>query len=68
MSLAKVVQVVASSDKSFDDAVKQGLANVTKTVRGVHGVKVHEWSGKVENNQIVSYKVVMDVAFQVESS
>lgn len=68
MSLAKVVQVVASSDKSFDDAVKQGLANVTKTVRGVHGIKIHEWTASVENNQIVGYKVVMDVAFRVESS
>ena len=68
MSLAKVVQVVASSDKNFDDAVKQGLADVTKTVRGVHGVKVHEWSATVENDQIVSYKVVMDVAFRVEST
>lgn len=68
MSIAKVVQVVPSSNTSFDDAVQQGLAGLTKTVRGVRGIKIQDWTAKVEDDKIVGYKVTMDVAFHVEES
>jgi len=66
MEIAKVVHVVATSNKGFDDAVQQGVADMAKTVRGISGVKVTDWTAKVENNKITSYKVTMDVAFAVE--
>lgn len=66
MSLAKIVQVVASSEKSFDDAIEQGVAKAAQTIRGITGVKVADWTGKVENGKIVSYRVTIDIAFGVE--
>jgi len=66
MHLAKVVQIVSTSHKSFDDAVQQGVANAAKTLRGISGVKVTDWTAKVENDKITNYKVTMDVAFAVE--
>ena len=66
MELAKVVHVVSTSQKSFDDAVQQGVANAAKTLRGISGVKVTDWTAKVENDKLTSYKVTMDVAFAVE--
>lgn len=66
MDIAKVVHIVASSEKSFDDAVQQGITNVGKTVRGITGVKVTDWTAKVQDNQITQYKVTLDVAFHVE--
>ena len=66
MSIAKVIEIVANSETSFDDAVKQGLAEVATTVRGISGIEVKNWTVDVENNQIVRYKVTMDIAFGVE--
>ena len=66
MELAKIVSVVSTSHKSFDDAVQQGVSNAAKTLRGISGVKVTDWTAKVENDKLTSYKVTMDVAFAVE--
>ena len=67
MSVAKVIQLVANSPKSFDDAVQQGLAEASKTLRGISGVEVHHWTADVEDGRITRYKVAMDIAFKVES-
>src|SRR3954465_14765473 len=66
MSLAKVIEVVSSSDKSFDDAVQQGLAEAGQTLRGISGVEVRSWTADVENNKITRYKVTLHVAFKIE--
>lgn len=66
MELAKIVEVVSTSHTSFEDAVQQGVSNAAKTLRGISGVKVTDWTAKVENDKVSSYKVTMDVAFAVE--
>jgi dodecin len=66
MEIAKVVHVVSSSKKSFDDAIQQGVTKASRTLRGISGVKVTDWTAKVENNKLTSYKVTMDIAFAVE--
>lgn len=66
MSVTKVIEIVASSDKSFDDAVQQGLAEAAQSLRGISGIEIVNWTGDVENNQIVRYKVTMHVAFKIE--
>lgn len=66
MELAKIVTVVSTSHQSFDDAVQQGVASAAKTIRGISGVKVTDWTAKVEKDKIVSYKVTLDIAFAVE--
>ena len=66
MSIAKVIEIVANSSKSFDDAVQQGLAEAAHSLRGISGFEIVNWTADVENNQIARYKVTMHVAFQVE--
>jgi flavin-binding protein dodecin len=66
MKLAKVIHVVSTSEKSFDDAVQRGVTDAAKTVRGISGLKVTDWTAKVENDKVTSYKVTMDIAFAVE--
>lgn len=66
MDIAKVIHVVASSHTSFEDAVQQGVTEAAKTLRGISGVKITDWTASVEDNKITSYKVTMDVAFRVE--
>ena len=64
--VAKVIELVASSETSFDDAVRQGIAVAAQTVRGISGVEVVNWTADIENNQITSYKVTLHVAFRIE--
>ena len=66
MSVAKVIEVISSSEKSFDDAAQQGLAEVASSLRGISGFEITNWTADVENNKIVRYKVTMHLAFKVE--
>ncbi len=64
--VAKVIELVSSSEMSFEDAVQQGLAEAVRTIRGVSGLEVTNWTADVENNQITRYKVTLNVAFKIE--
>ncbi|REK09064.1 MAG: dodecin domain-containing protein [Planctomycetota bacterium] len=64
--VAKVVQIVSNSDKSFDDAISKGVASAARTLRGISGVKVTDWTASVANDKVSDYKVTMDVAFAIE--
>jgi dodecin len=66
MSVAKVIEVVSSSSKSFDDAIQQGLAETATSLKGISGIDVVNWTADVENDKIVTYKVTMHVAFKIE--
>lgn len=66
MALAKVIEIVSDSEKSFDDAVQRGVEEAAKTLRGITGVEVENWTAKVENNKITRYKVTLHVAFGLE--
>lgn len=65
MSIIKVIEVIATSDKSFDDATKNAVAEASKTVKNIRSVYIENMKAKVENNQIVSYAVNAKVSFEV---
>jgi flavin-binding protein dodecin len=66
MSVAKIIELVGSSDKSWDDAVRAALAEAAKTVRGIRGVDVQDWTARVKDGRIVEYKANVKIAFGVE--
>lgn len=68
MAIAKVIELVADSDKSFEDAVQQGLAAAAKTLHGISGLEVKNMTATVENNRITRYKVTLHVAFKVDNT
>lgn len=68
MALAKVIEVVASSENSFDDAVRSGIAEASKTLRGISGVKVTDFTASVDNGEPTLFKVTMDIAFSIEKN
>lgn len=63
MSVARVTEIIASSDKSFDDAVKAGVKRATKTLKNVKGAWVKSQKVVVNKNKIVEYRVNLDVTF-----
>lgn len=67
MSVAKVIEVSASSAKSFDDAVQAGITEVSKTVKGVQGAWINEQNVVVKDGKVTEYRVNMKVTFVVDT-
>ncbi|NIS74918.1 MAG: dodecin domain-containing protein [Deltaproteobacteria bacterium] len=63
MAVAKVVEISASSTKSFDDAVKSGISRASKTLKGITGAWVEEQKVAVKDGKITEFRVNMRVTF-----
>jgi dodecin len=66
MSVAKVSEISATSSKSFEDAVQQGLARAAKTLRGIQAAWIKEQRVRCDNGRIVEYQVNMMVTFVLD--
>jgi dodecin len=66
MSVARVTEISATSDKSFEHAVATGVTRATQTLRGVSGAWVKEHKVIVRNDKIVTWQVNMMVTFVLE--
>lgn len=64
--VARVTEIIAASTKGFDDAVAQGFSRASKTLRGITGMRVMEQRVAVEKNEIVEYRVKLEVIFLLE--
>jgi flavin-binding protein dodecin len=65
-SIVKVLEVIAQSDKSFDDAAQQAVREASKSVRGIKSIWIDNFSGVVEGDRIVEYRVNAKLSFTVE--
>ncbi len=66
MSVAKVSEISASSTKSFEDAIAQGLDRFSRTIEGAQEAWVSEQKVKVSGGSIEEYRVTMKVTFIVK--
>jgi len=63
MSVAKVTEIIASSDKSFDDAVRQGVKRASKTLNGITSAWVQDQQVMVKDGKVKGYRVNLKVTF-----
>jgi len=66
VSVLKIIELVGSSDKSWQEAVENAILRAAKTVRNIRGVDVLGWTGKVEGDKIVEYRANVKISFLVE--
>jgi dodecin len=66
MSVATVTEISAISEKGFEDAVQQGIARATKTLRNVEGAWVKDQNVMIEDGNIKGYKVNLEVTFVLD--
>jgi dodecin len=67
MTVAKVTEIIASSSKSFDDAILAGVARANKTLKNLKSAWVKDQEVKLNNEgQIVEYRVQLKITFIVE--
>jgi len=63
MSIAKTIEITASSRKGFDDAIKQGIAKAAESLENITGTWVMDQSVKVGKGKVSEYSVRMKLTF-----
>ncbi len=63
MAVARVTEITASSSKSFEDAVQQGIARARKTLENIEGAWIKEQKIVCDNGEIKEYRVDMKITF-----
>jgi flavin-binding protein dodecin len=66
MSVAKVSEISATSSKSFEDAVQQGLSRASRTIRNIRSAWIKEQHVRVADGKITEYQVNMMVTFVLD--
>ena len=66
MSVAKVSEIMSSSSVSFDDAIQQGLARASSTLRNVKGAWINNMKVECNDGRITEYRVDMKVTFVLD--
>ncbi|WP_116948245.1 dodecin family protein [Jiangella endophytica] len=65
-SVARITNISARSETSFDDAVRVGIARASQTLRNVSGAWIKDQKVEVSDGQIVAYQVAMEVTFVLD--
>ena len=65
MSILKVIEVLANSSESWEDATQKAVKNAAKTVKNIRSAYVNEHSVVVEGDEITEYRVNVKITFEV---
>ena len=65
MSILKVIEVMGSSNKSWDDAAQNIVTEAGKTVKNIRSIYLENMSAKVDNNNITEYRIDGKVTFEI---
>ena len=65
MPVLKVIEIMASSPKSWEDATSLAVKTAGKTVKGIRSVYVQDQSAVVKNNKIAEFRVNLRITFEV---
>jgi flavin-binding protein dodecin len=65
--VAKVVELIGTSNKSWEEAAQVAITEAMKTIRGIRGVKIKEMSARVDSQsgKIAEYRTCIDLSFGV---
>lgn len=66
MSVARVTEIIASSSKSFDDAVEKGVERAVETLKNVEGAWVQDQKVTIKDGKVDEYRVNLKVTFILE--
>jgi dodecin len=65
MAILKVIEILSSSPKSWEDATAKGIAKAAKTVKGIKSGFVQSQSVTVDNGVVTEYRVNLKVSFEI---
>jgi flavin-binding protein dodecin len=65
MTTLKVIEVLAESDKSWEDAASEAVREASETLKNIRSVYIKEFQAAVENNKITKYRVNAKISFEI---
>ena len=68
MSVAKVIEIIASSRTSFEDAVNKGVARAADTMSDITGAWIKDQHVIVANGKVTEYRVILKVTFVLKAA
>jgi len=66
MSILKVIEVLANSPTSWEDAARQAISNASETIHDIRSVYIKDHSAIVEGGKIVEYRITAKVTFEIK--
>jgi flavin-binding protein dodecin len=65
--VAKIVEIVGSSEKSWEDAAQVAVEEARKTIRGIRGIKIKDMTARIDPNtgRLVEYRTSVNLSFGV---
>jgi dodecin len=66
MTMLKVIEVLAESNKSWEDAAQVAVTNAAETVRGIKSINVKNLQATVKDGKIAKYRVNAKITFELE--
>ena len=66
MAMLKVIEVLAESKKSWEDAAQEAVGTAAKTVRGIRSINVKNLQATVDKDRIISYRINAKITFTLE--
>lgn len=64
--VVKVIELLAESEKSWEDAAQSAVDRASRTLRGIKSVYIKDMEAKVENNKIVEYRITAKISFLLD--
>ena len=68
MAIVKVIEVIASSEKGIDDAVRNAVAEASKTVKNIDSVFIKDIKAHVKDGKVTTFGCICKIAFRVNDS
>jgi hypothetical protein len=66
MAVLKVIEILSSSEKRWEDATKKAVAHAGKSLKHIRSVYVQDQSAAVKNNEVTEFRVNLKITFEIE--
>ncbi|KIX20917.1 dodecin [Flavobacterium sp. 316] len=66
MAVLKVIEVLSSSEKSWEDATRKAVTKASQSLKNIRSVYVQDQSASVKNNEVTEFRVNLKVTFEIE--
>ena len=66
MSVYKIVEVIGTSEKSWEAAAKEAVETASKSLRDLRIAEVDQMDMKLENGKVVAYRVKVRISFKIQ--
>jgi flavin-binding protein dodecin len=66
MTVAKISEITATSDKSFSDAIRAGIKRASKTLKNITGAWIADQEVMIDKGKVTGYRVRMRITFVLE--